>query len=125
MYRLSIFAQEYLAQLDPRVMFDVLGSGKVPKELEARGITFDMVKSYADKTMQRTSWWQRSSPRWMRCWRRGVSGMFLLFLLFLGLKLTSHIAWSWVWVTAPLWLPMVVVLAIILFVGLIALIVGR
>lgn len=50
----SIFAQEYLAQLDPRVMFDVLGSGKVPKELEARGITFDMVKSYADKTMQRT-----------------------------------------------------------------------
>jgi hypothetical protein len=27
----------------------------------------------------------------------------LLFLLFLALKLTDHIAWSWWWVTAPLW----------------------
>ena len=31
------------------------------------------------------------------------SGLFLLFLLFLGLKLTGSIAWSWWWVTAPLW----------------------
>lgn len=27
----------------------------------------------------------------------------LLFLLFLALKLTHQIAWSWLWVTAPLW----------------------
>lgn len=26
-----------------------------------------------------------------------------LFLLFLGLKLTGYITWSWLWVTAPLW----------------------
>lgn len=32
-----------------------------------------------------------------------VSFMGLLFLLFLGLKLTGHITWSWWWVTAPLW----------------------
>jgi hypothetical protein len=29
--------------------------------------------------------------------------MFLLFLVFLVLKLTGNIAWSWLWVTAPLW----------------------
>ena len=27
-----------------------------------------------------------------------------LFMLFLALKLTGHIAWSWGWVTSPLWL---------------------
>jgi hypothetical protein len=27
----------------------------------------------------------------------------VLFLVFLVLKLTNHIAWSWWWVTAPLW----------------------
>ena len=31
------------------------------------------------------------------------SGLFFLFLLFLGLKLTGYITWSWWWVTAPLW----------------------
>lgn len=31
-------------------------------------------------------------------------GLFgLLFVVFLVLKLTGVIAWSWVWVTAPLW----------------------
>lgn len=50
----SVFAQEYLAQMDPRVLFDVIGKGEVPPELKARGITFEMVKSYADKTMART-----------------------------------------------------------------------
>ncbi len=33
----------------------------------------------------------------------GVGFGSLLFLLFLGLKLTGHIDWSWWWVTAPLW----------------------
>lgn len=28
---------------------------------------------------------------------------FLVFVLFLTLKLTGVIAWSWLWVTAPLW----------------------
>lgn len=27
----------------------------------------------------------------------------LLFLVFLVLKLTGYVAWSWWWVTAPLW----------------------
>jgi Flp pilus assembly protein TadB len=36
------------------------------------------------------------------------SGTFtsLLLLLFIGLKLTGQIAWSWVWVLAPFWIPL-------------------
>ena len=33
----------------------------------------------------------------------GVGLPGLMFLLFLGLKLTGYIDWSWWWVTAPLW----------------------
>ena len=36
--------------------------------------------------------------------RRGGPGFLsLLALLFIGLKLTGHIDWSWVWVLSPLW----------------------
>lgn len=37
----------------------------------------------------------------------------LLFLVFLILKLTGVIAWSWWWVTAPLWIPFVIVIIIL------------
>ena len=43
----------------------------------------------------------------------GVGFLGLLTLLFIGLKLTGHIAWSWVWVLAPLWIPISIALAII------------
>lgn len=33
----------------------------------------------------------------------GCGFLGLLFLVFLVLKLTGYIAWSWWWVTAPLW----------------------
>jgi hypothetical protein len=36
----------------------------------------------------------------------------LLTLLFIGLKLTNYIDWSWLWVLSPLWLP-IVLLALI------------
>lgn len=36
-----------------------------------------------------------------------------LFLLFLGLKLGHVIDWSWWWITAPIWAPAGIVLAII------------
>ena len=35
----------------------------------------------------------------------GVSFNGLLFITFLVLKLTGVINWSWIWVTAPLWIP--------------------
>lgn len=30
----------------------------------------------------------------------------ILFMIFLTLKLTGVIAWSWIWVFAPLWAPL-------------------
>lgn len=49
----------------------------------------------------------------------GGPGLFgLLFLVFLVLKLTEVIAWSWWWVTAPLWAPVLVVLVVFLVVVL-------
>ncbi len=38
----------------------------------------------------------------------GLSGM--LTVLFVGLKLTNYIDWSWWWVLSPLWIPIVVIL---------------
>lgn len=40
----------------------------------------------------------------------------VLFLIFMTLKLTNYIDWSWWWITAPLWIP----IAIIGVVGLVA-----
>jgi len=38
-----------------------------------------------------------------------------LLLLFIGLKLGKVIAWSWWWVFAPLWGPLIIFIA--LFIG--------
>lgn len=37
---------------------------------------------------------------------------FVIFVIFLLLKLTNNIDWSWYWVTSPLWLPIAFVLSI-------------
>ncbi len=37
----------------------------------------------------------------------GISGT--LFLIFLVLKLTGNIDWSWWWVTSPLWIEWVII----------------
>ena len=29
---------------------------------------------------------------------------FILFAIFLVLKLTAYIAWAWLWITSPLWI---------------------
>lgn len=42
-----------------------------------------------------------------------------LFLLFLALKLTGYIDWSWWWVTAPLWIPIAIALGIFAIAGMI------
>ena len=33
----------------------------------------------------------------------------VLFLIFLVLKLTNYIDWSWWWITAPLWIPISII----------------
>ncbi len=45
----------------------------------------------------------------------------VLFLIFLVLKLTNVIAWSWWWVTAPLWGPVVLVILVVVIVLLVGL----
>lgn len=57
--------------------------------------------------------------------QNGITFMTLLFLLFLALKLTGYISWSWWWVTAPLWGPLVFVLAILAFLFAIGVLVKR
>jgi hypothetical protein len=32
----------------------------------------------------------------------------VLFLIFMVLKLTNYIDWSWWWITAPLWIPIII-----------------
>jgi hypothetical protein len=44
----------------------------------------------------------------------------ILFLIFLVLKLTNNISWSWWWVTSPLWIP----IALIILIGGIAVLIG-
>ena len=61
----------------------------------------------------------------------GIGFTGFLTLLFLGLKLTDVIDWSWWWVFAPLWIPVAIVFGVIaaiiaglLVVGILAVITG-
>ncbi len=44
----------------------------------------------------------------------GAGFLSLLTILFIGLKLTGHITWSWWWVLAPLWMQLALLLIIII-----------
>lgn len=37
----------------------------------------------------------------------------LLTILFIGLKLTGAISWSWIWVLSPLWIGWAIVLLVV------------
>lgn len=45
----------------------------------------------------------------------GGGSLFLsiLTVLFIGLKLTGYISWSWWWVLSPIWIPLVIVLVLV------------
>jgi hypothetical protein len=50
----------------------------------------------------------------------GGSNSFAMFInmlqvLFIGLKLTGHIDWSWWWVMSPLWIQFIIVFILIIF----------
>jgi hypothetical protein len=41
----------------------------------------------------------------------GIGFPGLLTVLFIGLKLTGHISWSWWWVLSPLWISALLAIA--------------
>lgn len=45
--------------------------------------------------------------------------MHMLFIVFMILKLTGTITWSWWWVTAPLWIPALFATLLVIAVGVI------
>jgi len=38
----------------------------------------------------------------------GIGFGAVLFLIFLTLKLTNHINWSWWWIFSPFWIPLLI-----------------
>lgn len=50
--------------------------------------------------------------------RTGWSTSFLLFVVFLVLKLTDTIDWSWWWVTSPLWIRFALIGVLSILLGL-------
>jgi uncharacterized protein (DUF983 family) len=54
----------------------------------------------------------------------GIGFPGLLTVLFIGLKLTGHITWSWVWVLSPLWISALIGLTVLAIVFIILLLQG-
>lgn len=48
----------------------------------------------------------------------------ILAIIFMVLKLTGNIDWPWVWVFAPIWIPLAIALGILAIYGIIALIIA-
>lgn len=53
----------------------------------------------------------------------GIGFLGALTILFIALKLTYVINWSWWWVLSPIWIPIAVVLGIIAIIAIVMLIV--
>ena len=52
----------------------------------------------------------------------GISFSGMLTVLFVGLKLTGYIDWSWWWVVSPLWISLLIDLGILAVIGIVLLI---
>ena len=52
----------------------------------------------------------------------GIGFPGLLTVLFIGLKLTGHITWSWVWVLSPLWISFALFLVIAFIIAILTVI---
>lgn len=55
----------------------------------------------------------------------GVGFTGLLTILFVGLKLTHHIDWSWTWVLSPIWISTGLFFLFVIVLGAFTLIVNR
>ena len=52
----------------------------------------------------------------------GFSG--LLTVLFVGLKLTGHITWPWLWVLSPIWISLLIGIAVLTILLIAAIVTG-
>ena len=50
----------------------------------------------------------------------GISFCGLLTIVFIALKLTGGISWSWWWVLAPLWIPLLLMVSVCIIITAIA-----
>lgn len=55
----------------------------------------------------------------------GIGFPGLLTVLFIGLKLTGHITWQWVWVLSPMWISFLLFIIIAAIVVILAFIAGK
>ena len=67
------------------------------------GVTFSASKSDGDSTPS-----------------HGASFLDLLAILFIGLKLTGYIGWSWAAVLSPIWVPWAIIVVLAAVAGTIA-----
>ena len=54
----------------------------------------------------------------------GIGFFQLLTVVFIVLKLTGYISWSWTWVLSPLWIPLSFALAAFVVLCVVAILVG-
>ena len=52
----------------------------------------------------------------------GIGFCGLLAIVFITLKRTGVISWSWLWVLAPIWIPMAIAGVLLLLLGILTLI---
>ena len=64
------------------------------------------------------------SPKTMSSSSSGISFPGALTVLFVGLKLTNVITWSWWWVLSPIWISFSLVVVVIAIAVIIAIIAG-
>jgi len=50
----------------------------------------------------------------------GIGFCGLLTIVFIVLKLTNVVAWPWLWVLAPFWIPWAILLSVLAVVGVLA-----
>ena len=55
----------------------------------------------------------------------GIGFVGLLTIVFITLKLLGKITWSWVWVLSPIWIPIIICVAIIIIVFIAAVTSGQ
>ena len=49
----------------------------------------------------------------------GIGFTGLLTLIFITLKLTGYITWSWVWVLSPIWITFLIVFVLVLYISIV------